>query len=315
MKFRLLAFFYALTVYSLLAGSGWLFLHRWTSVAEEAQSTRVTLVRLDEAKAEAKQTVNSEASRALKAEKEPPKDKLPPALQETKEPEEDEASAPLPKPPVKEAAEKRETAKMPPPPTHPDTPKTVALDEPAARSVVTAEKVDQPPLKPLKSYELEQLKSLKRPLSESELASCCPSEPPKSVPKRRRLHRTKKSKNKHHTKSKRRRSKRSSRASMRSRAHRGGSLSANRFLAKIKRRIARHKRYPPAARRRRLQGTVRVSFTVLSSGRVASISVRGPRTFTASARRAVQQAFPVNVSRVNVSLPRRLTVTLRYRIH
>ena len=311
MKFRLLAFFYALTVYLLLAGVGWLFLHRWSPVAEEAQSTRVTLVRPDEAEAEAKQAVNSEASRASKAEKEPPKEAVP-TPPKPKETQEHETPPP---PPKKEEIKKREAPrKPPPPPTRPDTPKMLALDAPAKRSVAVAKKVDQLPLKPLKSYELEQLKSLKRPLSESELASCCPAEPQKSLTKRKRLHRAKKSKHKNHTKSKRRSAKRSSRASMHSRARRGGSLSANRFLAKIKRRIARNKRYPPAARRRRLQGSVRVSFTVLPGGRVASISVRGPRAFAASARRAVREAFPVDVSRAGFSLPRRLSVTLRYRL-
>ena len=314
MSVRLLALLYALTVYLLLAGAGCLLLQRWNPVAEEAQSTRVTLVRPDEARADAKQAVNSETSRASKAEKDAPKE-ITPTPPEPEMPEEQEETS-LPDPPAKKEPEKIEAEKTTPlPPARQSTSKALAIEEPAARAVATAQQSEKPPLEELKPYDPELFKSLKRPLSDSELASCCPSEPKKVVKKRIRTHQAKRNKRKSRKKRSVNNSRRSAKDSLRSRAQRGGSVNANRFLAKIKRRIARNKRYPPAARRRRLQGTVRVSFTVLPGGRVGSISVRGPQAFAASARQAVRRAFPVDVSRVSFSLPRRLSVTLRYRLH
>ena len=316
MKFRFLAFLYALAVYLLLAGTAWSLMRRWNLIAEEATSTRVTLVHPDEAKTDAKQVVNSEASQISEVKKVSP-DKIvptPPEPEEQLEPVEEKKTVP-PKPPAKKESEKIEKQKTPfHPPARQNTSEALALDEPVARTVPLSDRAEKPPLEPLKPYNPELFKSLKRPLSDSELASCCPSEPKKSVRKRTKSRHEKKSQ-RHRRKSKTRQSLRSSRNAVHSRARRGGSLSANRFLALIKRRIARNRHYPPTARRRRLQGTVRVSFTVLPGGRVGDIHVSGPRVFASSARQAVRRAFPVRTTRIGFSLPRRLSVTLRYRLH
>lgn len=316
MRVRFLAFLYALAVYLLLAGAAWSLMRRWNLIAEEAASTRVTLVHPDEAKTDAKQAVNSEASQNSEVKKVFP-DKIvptPPEPEEQAEPVEKKKMV-LPKTPAKKESEKIEKLKTPfHPPARQNTPEALALDEPAARTVPLSDKAEKPPPEPSKPYDPELFKSLKRPLSDSELASCCPSEAKKIVRKRTKSRYQKKSQ-RHRRKSKTRKSVRSSRNTVHSRARRGGSLSANRFLAMIKRRIARNRRYPSAARRRRLQGTVRVSFTVLPGGRVGSIVVQGSRAFAASARQAVRRAFPVDVRSVSFSLPRRLSVTLRYRLH
>ena len=300
MKSRFLALFYALSVYLLLAGAGWMLLSRWTQVTEKAQSTTVTLVRPDEVKTEAKQAVNSKASHASRVQEEPPK---PEFLQKELEPVKKTA---LKRTHPKEKPSKKQEAPRPAPV---EAKKVLALKEPAPRAVTLPTREQAPKLKPADPFDSRLVKALKRPLSESELASCCLSEPRKAPPKKMKTRRAKRL-----HKYKHRNTQRPSRESVRSRARRGGSMSANRFLAKIKRRIARNKRYPSSARRRRLQGTVRVSFTVLPSGRVGSISVRGPQIFTASARQAVRRAFPVDVSGVGFSLPRRISVTLRYRL-
>lgn len=323
MNLRVHALLYALSVYLLLGGSAWILLHHWSQISEEAHCTTVTLVRDSETWENTKQTVNSEASKAAEAEEETPKEITPPEQEEPTPEERPEDTTPPEepveiesKPPEEPPPPPKEVQEQPAPaPEAPKTPETVVIDRPAAHSVVTpAKPVERPPMEPATPCDPELYKSLKRPLSERELALFDPKEPEKKVRKKSKVHKALK-KHKSRPKHKTRKSRRASKDSVRSRARRGGSLNANRFLASIKRRIARHKRYPPAARRRHLQGTVRVSFTVLPSGRVSSISVRGARAFTASARRAVQQAFPVNVSGINVSLPRRLTVTLQYRIH
>lgn len=50
---------------------------------------------------------------------------------------------------------------------------------------------------------------------------------------------------------------------------------AKKWNSQLTRWINRHKRYPKAARARRSEGTVRVSFTVATSGRVTSVRITG----------------------------------------
>jgi len=88
----------------------------------------------------------------------------------------------------------------------------------------------------------------------------------------------------------------------------------NRFLAMIRKRIERAKSYPRIARRRGMQGTVHVRFTILPNGHVSSIALSGPRVFHTSARKAVQSAFPVNVKRATISLPETVNLSLRYKL-
>jgi protein TonB len=45
------------------------------------------------------------------------------------------------------------------------------------------------------------------------------------------------------------------------------------YKTQIKRRLERHKKYPPAARREKLQGTVSVRFTIARDGRVISSQI------------------------------------------
>jgi protein TonB len=91
------------------------------------------------------------------------------------------------------------------------------------------------------------------------------------------------------------------------------SKSRNRFIANLKARINRNKSYPRIAQRRGVTGTVRVGFTILRSGGVGHISVHGPKLFHASAKTAVSRAFPINPSKTPFALPRRMTLTIRYK--
>ncbi len=109
------------------------------------------------------------------------------------------------------------------------------------------------------------------------------------------------------------RAKSNTKKSIKRRARRGGG-NPSKLSAMIKRRIERHKRYPPAAKRRKIQGRVRVSFTVTPNGGVSNITVTGKSIFKPYAKKAVRAAFPVNVRRFRVKLPHRFTVTLIYRL-
>lgn len=88
----------------------------------------------------------------------------------------------------------------------------------------------------------------------------------------------------------------------------------NQFLANIRAKINKHKSYPRVAKKRRMQGSVKVRFTILRSGKVGNISLKGPKIFHNSARAAVKSAFPVNAKRAPISLPQTINLTLRYQL-
>jgi len=88
----------------------------------------------------------------------------------------------------------------------------------------------------------------------------------------------------------------------------------NRFLSQVRARINRNKSYPRIAKRRGMQGSVKVHFTILPSGNVGHIAVTGPKVFHASARKAIEKSFPVNTKHIPVSLPKTVNLTLRYQL-
>lgn len=88
----------------------------------------------------------------------------------------------------------------------------------------------------------------------------------------------------------------------------------NRFYKKVRVKINQNKSYPKIAKRRRMQGAVKVTFTVLRSGEVSNILLKGPKVFYNSARHAVKSAFPISVKNIPVSLPATVHITLRYQI-
>lgn len=86
----------------------------------------------------------------------------------------------------------------------------------------------------------------------------------------------------------------------------------NLFLAKVRDRINQHKSYPRMAKRRGMEGSVKVDFTILANGNVSGISVSGPKAFHASAKEAVEKAFPVSVKNIPITLPQKVSITLHY---
>ncbi len=88
----------------------------------------------------------------------------------------------------------------------------------------------------------------------------------------------------------------------------------NQFLANIRAKINKHKSYPRIAKKRRMQGSVKVKFTILRSGKVGHISVSGPKVFYNSARAAVKSAFPISTKNASITLPSSINITLRYQI-
>jgi len=95
---------------------------------------------------------------------------------------------------------------------------------------------------------------------------------------------------------------------------RASATQKNRFLATVRRRINQNKSYPRIAKRRGIQGSVRVKFTILPGGNVGNISISGPKVFHSSARRAIKRSFPISTRNVPFSLPKTLNLTLRYQL-
>ena len=92
------------------------------------------------------------------------------------------------------------------------------------------------------------------------------------------------------------------------------AAAKNRFLSQIRSRINHAKSYPRVAKKRRMQGVVKVRFTILANGHVGNISLSGPKIFYRSARKAVKSAFPVSVKNIPLSLPTVVNLSLRYQL-
>ncbi len=88
----------------------------------------------------------------------------------------------------------------------------------------------------------------------------------------------------------------------------------NKFWNALRKKIDNHKFYPRIAKKRGMEGTMKVKFTILANGRIGSITVKGPKIFYHSAKNAVKSAFPINIEKAPVSLPTSTNITLRYQI-
>jgi len=95
---------------------------------------------------------------------------------------------------------------------------------------------------------------------------------------------------------------------------RESTRSKHRFLAMVRQKINRNKSYPRIAKKRGMQGSVKVRFTILRNGNVGHISITGPKVFHTSARRAIKKSFPISTKNIAVSLPKTVNLTLRYQL-
>ena len=88
----------------------------------------------------------------------------------------------------------------------------------------------------------------------------------------------------------------------------------NKFWNALQRKIDKHKSYPRIAKKRGMEGIVKVKFTILRSGKVGNVSVTGPKIFHNSAKKAIKKAFPINVKKVPISLPGTINLSIRYQL-
>jgi len=88
----------------------------------------------------------------------------------------------------------------------------------------------------------------------------------------------------------------------------------NKFWNALRRKIDSHKFYPRIAKKRGMEGIVKVKFTILANGNVGHITVQGPKIFHNSAKNAVKSTFPISVKKAPIALPASINITLRYQM-
>ncbi|WP_345975999.1 TonB family protein [Sulfurimonas sp. HSL3-7] len=87
----------------------------------------------------------------------------------------------------------------------------------------------------------------------------------------------------------------------------------DRFLASLVERINRNKSYPKSARRRGIEGSVKVGFQLSSDGSVGNITlISGRKVFKKSAFEAIAKSFPIEVDSAIFDFPKEFKVTLAY---
>ena len=137
---------------------------------------------------------------------------------------------------------------------------------------------------------------------------------PKPIVKKPEVKKKKKTKKKKKKKVKKRSAVSTSRGVKRQGSGHASTAQKNRFLATVRQRINRNKSYPRIAKKRGMQGSVKVRFTILRNGNVGHISITGPKVFHASARKAIKKSFPISTKNIPVSLPKTVNLTLRYQL-
>lgn len=90
----------------------------------------------------------------------------------------------------------------------------------------------------------------------------------------------------------------------------------DRYLAKLLAHVDKHKYYPRVARRRGLEGVIRVSFRVLPGGLVSQLQVAGDnRILCEAARQTVRASLPLPLPPEGVSLPLSVSFGMQYRLN
>lgn len=85
------------------------------------------------------------------------------------------------------------------------------------------------------------------------------------------------------------------------------------YLRRLMAHIESYKHYPRAARRRGIEGEVRISFTLHQAGRVSALVVDGEqRVLVSAARDAVEAAEPMPLPPASMALPWDVSFTMRF---
>jgi len=87
----------------------------------------------------------------------------------------------------------------------------------------------------------------------------------------------------------------------------------NIFFTKLRNKINENKSYPRSARRRGIQGSVKVKFHLLSDGNVKNIEfLSGKKVFKSSILEAIENSFPIEVDNSLFSFPKEFKISIEY---
>lgn len=87
------------------------------------------------------------------------------------------------------------------------------------------------------------------------------------------------------------------------------------FMAYLTEKINANKSYPHMARRRVIEGDVKVMFHVFADGSVQHIKLlSGRKIFKRSAFEAIEKSFPIEIDKTLFVFPKEFTVTLAYNL-
>lgn len=87
----------------------------------------------------------------------------------------------------------------------------------------------------------------------------------------------------------------------------------NLFLSQLRDAINKNKTYPNTARRRNIQGEIKVRFQILPSGHVDNIQiVAGKNIFKKSIFSAIKNSFPIKIDKSLFSFPKEFSVSINY---
>jgi protein TonB len=88
-----------------------------------------------------------------------------------------------------------------------------------------------------------------------------------------------------------------------------------RYLANLLTSIESHKHYPRAARQRRMEGEVQISFKLLTSGAIADIQITGAsKPLRVATEKALQRALPLPPPPAGMQLPFPVQFRMQYRL-
>jgi len=170
-------------------------------------------------------------------------------------------------------------------------------------------------IKEIKSKEVIEKRDIKEELvpvkPKKELESLIKKVSPKPILKKKT---SPKNSSKKRVKSKKRKSSKkcsSSSKKVKIKKHKN-SMNKQKFIYLLRSKIDANKIYPRIAQKRGMQGSIKVNFTITSSGKLSKLKVTGSRIFINSAKKAIKRSFPISTKGVN--LPMSISLTLEYKL-
>ena len=87
----------------------------------------------------------------------------------------------------------------------------------------------------------------------------------------------------------------------------------NIFLTSIKKKINENKRYPRMAKRRNIEGSTHISFTIFKNGSIKIHHLKGNKLFYKKSKQALMESFPIEIpSKIRSTFPLQLNIDLKY---